>query len=412
MSAPGRVNLIGEHTDYNEGFVMPFCLEQKTVIVGRITNGSVCRVVSANADNGKVTRFPGNKQLQPMKKHWSNYMRGVVKQYLADCGGIIGFDAAVYSSVPLGGGVSSSASLEVATAQFIESLFNLTPNPTERALRCQKAEHEFAGVPCGIMDQFISSCGTKGNVLKIDCRTYEPTAVPLNDPSVSLVVCNSNVKHELVGTEYPERVQHCKDAVTQLKQTYKDRQISELRDCTMKMLDSVKSELTETVYNRAKHGITEDVRTLAAEQALLRRDYDTVGRLMVESHNSLSELYEVSCNELDILVEIACDVPGVYGSRMTGGGFGGCTVTLVQTNAVPKLMKTLKARYKDRTNLEADVFATQPQGGAKIIEQGVSVQAQSDSGLVGIAKCVLGVGLVVGLGYLGYKLYQRKKGDS
>jgi len=215
-SAPGRVNLIGEHTDYNEGFVMPFCIDRFTVIAARPTTGSVCRVTSAQGGvRGAIASFPGDSSLTPAPSgDWTNYMSGVVKEYLAKLpSGVCAFDAAVVSTVPLGGGLSSSASLEVATATLIEAIYQLRVDPKEKALLCQRCEHNFCGTPCGIMDQFISACGRAGHALLIDCRPpFATEHVPLSDPRLALVVANSNVKHTLSGSEYPERVQQCKDA--------------------------------------------------------------------------------------------------------------------------------------------------------------------------------------------------------
>jgi galactokinase len=216
VSAPGRVNLIGEHTDYNEGFVMPFCIDRYTVIAARPTGTAVCRVSSADGGvRNAITSFPGDSSLEPAPAgDWTNYMRGVVAGYLPKLPpGGCGFDAVVLSTVPLGGGLSSSAALEVATATLIETLYCLRVDPSEKALICQRCEHNFCGTPCGIMDQFISACGREGHALLIDCRPpFATEHVPLNNPKFTLVVANSNVKHSLSGSEYPERVQQCKDA--------------------------------------------------------------------------------------------------------------------------------------------------------------------------------------------------------
>jgi len=236
----------------------------------------------------------------------------------------------------------------VATATFLEQLCNLGSkvSPVVKALRCQKAEHTFADTPCGIMDQYISAMGKEKNLLLIDCRSQDYTLVPFGqgDPSAPVVlVTNSNVKHTLSGSEYPDRVRQCKEAVAAIQKKHKG--VKALRDCTMEMLDSVKAQLQPVNYNRARHCIKEDARTQAAVRGLKEGDYALVGKLMNESHNSLQHDFEVSCAELDTLVDLARSVKGVYGSRMTGGGFGGCTVTLVERGAVARLKKHLKDNF-------------------------------------------------------------------
>ncbi|KAK8395555.1 hypothetical protein O3P69_005573 [Scylla paramamosain] len=262
--APGRVNIIGEHTDYNDGFVFPMALPMVTVVVGRRVEGSRCRVhtTSPMADKPHQVEFPApspSTPLQPGSPSWANYVKGVVANFQ---GSISGFDAVVTTSVPLGGGLSSSASLEVATYTFLEALTGIhAPSLREKALACQRAEHDFANMPCGIMDQFISTMGKQGNALLIDCRSMESTLVPLSDPSVTLVITNSNVRHTLSGSEYPTRRRQCSEAAAALgKQS--------LRDATMKDLEEHKSSLSEEAFRRARHVISEIGRTQQAVEVL------------------------------------------------------------------------------------------------------------------------------------------------
>lgn len=378
VGAPGRVNLIGEHTDYNEGFVMPFCIARHTVIAARRTAGPRCRVVSANAGGEAIAEFDADSSLAPAPDDdWTNYMRGVVAQYLPDLpGGQAGFEAAVLSSVPLGGGLSSSASLEVATATMLECLYRLTVDPVTKALRCQQCEHKFCNTPCGIMDQFVSACGQMGNALLIDCRQpYATEQVPLDDPNVALLIANSNVKHSLSGSEYPDRVRQCRDACAAMRAAGHTH-VKFLRDATLEQLAKCVS-LDAVTLRRARHGISEDQRTLRAKEALKAADYPQVGRLMLESHNSLKDDYEVSTPELDALVEIAMTVDGVYGSRMTGGGFGGCTVTLLRADALPALIKAIGSEYPKRCGKQATCFSTTPANGALVLQQGAGALAES-----------------------------------
>ena len=386
VAAPGRVNLIGEHTDYNEGFVMPFCIGRYTVIVARkVPDVAKCTVVSANAGGDKVAMFAGDSTLKPCTSGddaWTNYMRGVVFQYLEllptkSCG----FEAAVVSTVPLGGGLSSSASLEVATATMLEHMYALPADPVAKALRCQKCEHTFCNTPCGIMDQFVSACGMAGHALLIDCRKpYETEQVPLDDPKVTLLVANSNVKHSLSGSEYPDRVRQCKEACEALRKNGQPK-VQFLRDATLPMLETLKGKIPELTMKRARHGVTEDTRTLRAKDALKKGDYAEVGQCMVQSHQSLRDDFEVSTPELDALVEIAMSVDGVYGSRMTGGGFGGCTVTLLKTSALPALLAAISEQYPKRCGGQtATCFATTPHRGAMVLQQNEGVTSPGTGG--------------------------------
>ncbi|XP_042214264.1 galactokinase-like [Homarus americanus] len=344
VSAPGRVNIIGEHTDYNDGFVFPMALPLVTVIIGRKTQSGLCRIqtLSEFADKPLQVAFKTPSSSAPLTRgapNWANYIKGVVANFPGD---VSGFDAVVTSSVPLGGGLSSSASLEVATYTFLESITGTKATSLrEKALACQKAEHEFANMPCGIMDQFISTMGKRGNALLIDCRSLESTLVPLTDPSIAFVITNSNVRHTLSGTEYPTRRRQCQEAATVMGKKC-------LRDATLQDLEKHRSSLSEEVYKRAQHAISEIQRTEEAVSVLRNSDYTLFGKMMTESHNSLKDDYEVSCSELDELVAGALEVPGVFGSRMTGGGFGGCTVTLVKQECVDSLISHTLEKYSGK----------------------------------------------------------------
>ncbi|XP_018027850.1 galactokinase-like, partial [Hyalella azteca] len=267
------------------------------------------------------------------------------------------FNAVVASSVPLGGGLSSSAALEVATYSFLEALTQSpAQSPREKALACQRAEHDFALMPCGIMDQFVCSMAEAGNILLIDCRDLSCELVPFTEDSLRVVVCNSNVRHTLSGSEYPARRADCFAAAKVLGK-------KSLREATMDDIQNHLASLTDVTIRRARHVVTEITRTQEAVAALKRRDYKTFGKLMTESHNSLRNEYEVSCPELDALVEAALGVPGVLGSRMTGGGFGGCTVTLVEAGSVDALLSRVKEQYSGQPTF----YVAAPAGGAYTI---------------------------------------------
>ncbi|KAI0210734.1 Galactokinase [Lamellibrachia satsuma] len=357
--APGRVNLIGEHTDYNDGFVLPMALPLVTLVVGNKTDTGMCRVLTTSPVDGlSYVEFPINSSQEPLapgKPSWANYVKGVIASYQ---GPQVSFDAVIMSSIPLGGGLSSSAALEVSTYTFLEAISpSKTPvSDRQKALDCQKAEHTFAGMPCGIMDQFISVMGKTGHALLIDCRSMEGQLVPLQDQKVAVLITNSNVKHELSSSEYPVRREQCEKAALALGK-------KKLRDASMAQLEAAE-DLDPLVFRRARHVIGEIQRCEDASSALEKNDYTKFGKLMVQSHNSLRDDYEVSCGELDSLVEAALEVQGVYGSRMTGGGFGGCTVTLVKVESVQEVITHIKNRYKGMPTF----YMCSPSDGARTLD--------------------------------------------
>ena len=301
----------------------------------------------------------------------------------------------------MGSGLSSSAALEVAVSVFLEQVCNVAVSPEDRALLCQSAEHNFPGMPCGVMDQFISSCGAKGNLLLIDCRANKGELVPMDDPSVSLIVCNSNKKHKLTGSEYPDRVRQCKEALTLLSTKYPE--VKALRDATMEQVESLKEEMGEVVYRRALHVVTECQRVLDCKEALQEKDYVKVGQLLVESHASLRDNFEVSIPEIDILVEIALEQEGVYGARITGGGFGGCIVAFVKTEVAEAVMTTLKTEYKKRTGIDATAFITTPSQGARIMTADEVEEKCCKYSIAKVMKCPyfwMGTALVTGAAFM------------
>ena len=298
------------------------------------------------------------------KGTWANYPAGVIAGFLARGLNPGGFDAMIHSTVPLGGGLSSSAALEVATATLLEAITGKKLDPVEKALLCQKAEHEFAGMPCGIMDQFISVMGRKDHLLLLDCRSRQTELVPMDDPSVAVLIINTNVKHELTGSEYPARRKQCETAAKILG-------VPSLRDATADALEDAKGGMDDVVYRRARHVIGEIERTVHAAEGVRASNWPTVGQLMYASHYSLRDDYEVSCTELDAVVEIAEAIGikgGVYGCRMTGGGFGGCAVALVKADTVEAISKKVAADYKKRTAIEATIFSSRPAAGATVIK--------------------------------------------
>ncbi|GAB5581320.1 galactokinase isoform X1 [Prionailurus iriomotensis] len=380
VSAPGRVNLIGEHTDYNQGLVLPMALELVTVLVGSPRADGLVSLLttSEDADEPRRLQFPlptAQRSLEPGTPRWANYVKGVIQHYPA--APLPGFSAVVVSSVPLGGGLSSSASLEVATYTFLQQLCPDSGSIAARAQVCQRAEHSFAGVPCGIMDQLIALLGQKGHALLIDCRSLETSLVPLSEPKLAVLITNSNVRHSLGSSEYPLRRRQCEEVARALgKESLREVQLEELEALSCTIRGNFISKASNTAayrsgrelvskegFRRARHVVGEIRRTAQAAAALSRGDYRAFGRLMVESHHSLRDDYEVSCPELDQLVEAALSAPGVYGSRMTGGGFGGCTVTLLEAASVPQAMQHIQEQYSGT----ATFYLSQAADGAKVL---------------------------------------------
>ena len=356
--APGRVNLIGEHTDYTLGFVLPTALEMACYIAradapSRITIFSDERGEESSWD---VSEIAG---LKPCR-HWSDYFIGVAQGLLQAGVDLQPGRFFIYSEVPEGSGLSSSAALEVASALAL-----LHGRPFDRlklALLCQRAEVEFVGNPCGIMDQYISVFGEDHKALKLDCRSLTHQAVSIPD-AVSIYAVNSMVKHELSGSAYRDRVEECATATDAIQRQFP--QVKTLRDVTPAELDEVK--MPRVIAARARHVVSENQRVELFAQAAARGDLDRMGALFVESHRSLQHDYEVSCEELDFLVDVAIGVPGVYGARMTGGGFGGCTVNLVRPDAAPRFQREIKAAYHERFNIDPAIYHCRPSQGASAL---------------------------------------------
>ncbi len=361
VAAPGRVNLIGEHTDYNDGFVLPMAIDRYTVLAGDVALGDTARIYSNLMDEQHdIPLAIGDIASLPV---WTRYIRGVFDAYREEGIDTPAFDAVIDSTVPLGGGLSSSASLEVATATLIETMTGQSVTPVRKALLCQLAEHRGAGVPCGIMDQFSSVLSQAGHLMLLDCRSQETQMVPMTDPSIKVLIINSNIKHELTGGEYAERRSQCEAAAKALG-------VPSLRDASLALLEEQQGQLDATLFRRARHVVSEIDRTTTAADALASSRWDEVGELMVASHASLRDDYEVSCEELDLLVAAASDLGierGVIGSRMTGGGFGGCTVSLVKTDSVSSIAEEICDRYRKQTGIEATAFATLPAQGARVL---------------------------------------------
>jgi galactokinase len=359
--APGRVNLIGEHTDYNEGFVLPMAIDRYTVLAG--DRNAKREVTLHSVTTGETASFSIRTEVKPGPPGWSNYVRGVLAGFQRRGAKLAGFDAVIDSTVPFGGGVSSSAALEVATATLLEAITGVKLDPMEKALLCQHAEHEFAGVPCGIMDQFTAVFGRKDQALLLDCRSRTSTPVPMADPAISVLIINSNVRHKLVDGVYASRREQCQAAAQILKK-------AALRDATLKDLTAARAALDPVIFRRARHVITENARTLEAARCLQAGEWSRAGELMYASHASLREDYEVSCAELDAIVQIARSLGesgGVFGCRMTGAGFGGCAVGLVRTSALKLISSKMQEAYENKTGTMPAIFSSRPAHGAQMV---------------------------------------------
>ncbi len=359
VRAPGRVNLIGEHTDYNDGFVLPAAIDRHITFAGRRRDDRTVRAHSA--DFGDSIEFSLDNIQRDDVHSWSNYLRGVSKFLEEDGHRLAGADVVFGGNVPRESGLSSSAALEVGAAAFWRRLMGLQIDPVYAAKLSRRAENEFVGVPCGIMDQFISALGRQDHALFLDCRDLTYRHVPLRG-DVKIVVCNSGVKRALAQSEYEVRLKQCRQAVSQLGTA--GLAVKSLRDVDSADLEAGRKALAELLLRRARHVVTENERVLEAVKVLEEGDLERFGELMNASHVSLRDDYEVSSKELDVLVEVAWQQPGVLGARMTGAGFGGCTVNLVRRDAAEAFAEAVARGYQEALGLKAEVYVCQASEGA------------------------------------------------
>ncbi len=358
--APGRVNLIGEHTDYNDGFVMPAAIGFYTWVAAAKREDQVLEAYS-DRFNEKIT-LSLDALVGPPRRHWSDFVRGVAASLQNSGLKLSGLNLFIHGEVPLGAGLSSSASLEVATALALTSLSGIDLPRLELVKLCQRAEHQYVGTLCGIMDQFIASFGAAGSALMLDCRSLEHQLIPM-PRDIALVICNSMVRHDLASGEYNRRRADCETGVRLLQPHLPE--VGALRDIVISDLEAHKSVLPSTVYRRCRHVVTENQRVLAAARALQSLDAVQFGQLMYQSHDSLRDDYEVSCKELDLLVELAASTPDVFGARMTGGGFGGCTVNLVRAEGLALFKTHIAQAYWDEMGIAPDIYICEPAQGAE-----------------------------------------------
>ena len=362
--APGRVNLIGEHTDYNDGFVLPMAIDRETCVAALARDDRRVRVYSLNVDERVEFDLdaPGARE----RGIWLDYIEGIAQALERRGVRLRGADLAISSDVPVGAGLSSSAALEVSAGLALASVAGVEVDRVTLALAGQEAEHTYVGAKVGIMDQFIAALAQAGHALLIDCRTLETKAIPVDTTETLIAICDSRVEHELSASEYNTRRAECEQGVELLRRAGLT-QIRALRDVSEGNLATYGDALPERVGRRCRHVVTENARTLAAADALANGRLAEMGQLMLASHASLSHDYEVSCRELDALVNIAMSVAGgaTLGARMTGGGFGGCTVNLVRRDALAEFSETITREYKNDTGIVPHIYVSEAGDGAK-----------------------------------------------
>lgn len=362
VRSPGRVNIIGEHTDYNDGFVLPAAIDKAIYIaIGQREDLQI----QLYSQEFKEEHEINISQLQKSTLQWANYILGVVDQLLKRGYAVKGFSLVVDGNVPIGAGLSSSAAVECATAFALNELFGFGISRMELVQIAQKAEHEYAGVMCGIMDQFASAFGKKNHVIKLDCRSLAYEYVPLNLEGYKILLLNTNVKHSLASTEYNTRRQECEAGVALIRKHHP--QVKSLRDATIEMVHAHLAPVNEVIFRRCKFIVEENIRLQTGCEDLKAGDLRALGAKMFETHKGLSKEYEVSCKELDFLVDAVRENEDVLGARMMGGGFGGCTINLVREGAIDELVRRIAGAYKAEMQLELTHYVAQIEDGTSIV---------------------------------------------
>jgi galactokinase len=362
VRSPGRVNIIGEHTDYNEGFVLPAAIDKAIYIaIGKRED----QVISLYAQDYQQSHEINLSNIVPTDKHWPNYILGIVDQLQKKNYPISGFNLVIDGDVPLGAGLSSSAAVECATVYALNDLFGLGIEKIEMVKMAQLAEQTFAKVMVGIMDQFASMFGKKGHAIKLDCRSLEYEYVPLVLKGIKILLLNTNVKHSLASSEYNTRRAQCEEGVALVKE--KHPEINSLRDVTMEMLHTLVAPKDEIIFKRCKYVVEENIRLLEGCEDLKKGHIDALGKKMFLTHEGLSKEYEVSCRELDFLVDHVKNNPAVLGARMMGGGFGGCTINLVKEEAIDELVNKISKDYQQAMNLELSAYIAGIEDGSSVM---------------------------------------------
>ncbi len=364
--SPGRINFIGEHTDYNNGFVLPAAIDKAAYIALTPRADEEIHLHSIDLNDHFVTDIHNVEK--HASKSWPNYILGVVEQFRKKGFALKGFDAALTADVPIGAGLSSSAAVECATAFALNSFFQAGFDKQTLVKMAQKAEHEFAGVQCGIMDQFASVFGKHNHVIRLDCRSLEYVYEPLQMDGYKVVLLDTNVHHSLASSEYNVRRQQCEKGLSFIQQHHPE--VNSLRDVTVDMLDAYVEPNDELIYNRCRYVVDENARLLAACNDLENNDIVAFGKKMFETHDGLSKLYEVSCKELDFLVNQVRDNAAVVGARMMGGGFGGCTINLVKEDHIDALVEDITKAYKENMHKDLKFYIAKIEDGSQVLKEG------------------------------------------
>ncbi|VTR37259.1 galactokinase [Sphingobacterium thalpophilum] len=362
VTSPGRINIIGEHTDYNDGFVLPAAID-KAIYVAVSKRGD--DLISLYAEDYRESHEVRLSDIAISEKHWPNYILGVVDQYQKRGATLGGFNLYIDGDVPLGAGLSSSAAVECAVTLALSELFDLNVERLDIPQIAQKAEHTYAGVMCGIMDQFASAFGKEKNVIKLDCRTLGFEYVPLDLKGYEVVLLNTNVKHSLASTAYNKRREQCEQASAWVREEYPE--VKNLRDVTIDMLDRLVKEKDKDIYAKASFVVLENERVEKSCEALRAGDIKQLGQYIFQSHEGLSKVYEVSCPELDYLVDYVRQFPEVIGARMMGGGFGGCTINIVKEGALASILPALEQEYRQKFDKELAVIQVNIADGTRLI---------------------------------------------
>lgn len=362
VRSPGRVNLIGEHTDYNSGFVLPAAIDKSILFAIRARADRHCRLFAADLNEGHEFDLDG---FEKDSKHWPNYLMGVVDQFLRSGIRLNGFDCVFGGNIPIGAGLSSSAALEAGLAVALNEIFKLNIDRLQLAHLAHRAENEFVGVQCGIMDQFINIFGMKDRAVLLDCRSLEHHYYPFDGEQLSLVLCDSGVRRQLASSEYNIRRAQCEKAVHILQQF--DPNVKSLRDATLDLLEEHRQALGELLFRRSAYVVRENLRVLAACEDLQRKDWQAFGQRMYQSHQGLRDDYEVSSPELNLLIELAAGTSGVLGARMMGAGFGGCTINLVEKKQLENVTGSLQESYYRRAAKPVAIYVARIQAGTSVI---------------------------------------------
>lgn len=359
VSSPGRINFIGGHTDYNNGFVLPAAIDKKITFELRKNNTeSTCHVVTTNYNKSLVVDLT---QIKKSTEGWENYILGVLQQLLLRTNNIKGFDCIINSELAIGSGLSSSAALECGLAYGINELFELGLSKKEIVKLSRDAEHCFVGTKCGIMDQYASVFGKRNHLLFIDCQSLEYSLLPLDLSVYSILILNTNVEHNLSTSNYNKRREECIEGVEIIQKGYPE--VMALRDVTLDMLETFKKDMPEHIFNRCNYIIEENNRVLKATELLKSNNLQQFGQLLYECHEGLRYQYEISCDELDFLVDYSKDKDYVIGSRMMGGGFGGCTINIIKSEYVESYTQEIEKAYKNEFNISLDAFQVAPSEG-------------------------------------------------